>query len=236
MKRAAAVLAAGRFDRRCRAARHRPPTPANLSALAFLPHPGRPVAADGDARRREWPRRDARPILYRQAGRAGARISALQVAVRVDPGECRRGARRAAARCRARLSVAGDQHRSARHAGRHRRAPRRNTSPPITIKGGDAGIHFLSGSAAAVRQIADAIGFPYRYDADTRPIYPSGRLYCRRPRRQDQPLYFRSRRDRRPSCAPGSPMPKRAKRWPARPGCFCCAMSKGRRSAATRCR
>jgi len=30
--------------------------------------------------------------------------------------------------------------------------------------GGAAGLHFLTGSQAAVRQIADTVGFPYRYD------------------------------------------------------------------------
>jgi protein SCO1/2 len=42
-------------------------------------------------------------------------------------------------------------------------------------RGGAAGIHFLTGSAGAVRQIADAIGFPYHYDADTdQYIHPAG--------------------------------------------------------------
>lgn len=42
-------------------------------------------------------------------------------------------------------------------------------------RGGAAGIHFLTGSAGAVRQIADAIGFPYRYDPDTdQYIHPAG--------------------------------------------------------------
>lgn len=42
-------------------------------------------------------------------------------------------------------------------------------------RGGAAGIHFLTGSAAAVRRIADAIGFPYRYDATTdQYIHPAG--------------------------------------------------------------
>jgi protein SCO1/2 len=41
--------------------------------------------------------------------------------------------------------------------------------------GGEAGIHFLTGSAGSVRRIADAIGFPYRYDADTgRYVHPAG--------------------------------------------------------------
>jgi protein SCO1/2 len=31
--------------------------------------------------------------------------------------------------------------------------------------GGDRGMHFLTASAAAVREIADAVGFPYRYDS-----------------------------------------------------------------------
>lgn len=31
--------------------------------------------------------------------------------------------------------------------------------------GGKAGVHFLTGASAAVRRIADAIGFPYRYDS-----------------------------------------------------------------------
>jgi protein SCO1/2 len=41
--------------------------------------------------------------------------------------------------------------------------------------GGAAGIHFLTGTPGAVRQIADAIGFPYHYDADTdQYIHPAG--------------------------------------------------------------
>lgn len=41
--------------------------------------------------------------------------------------------------------------------------------------GGALGIHFLTGPAASVRHIADAIGFPYRYDADTgQYIHPAG--------------------------------------------------------------
>jgi protein SCO1/2 len=41
--------------------------------------------------------------------------------------------------------------------------------------GGDAGIHFLTGSAASVQQIADAIGFPYRYDAAIdQYVHPAG--------------------------------------------------------------
>jgi protein SCO1/2 len=37
------------------------------------------------------------------------------------------------------------------------------------------GIHFLAGSVEAVRQIADAIGFPYRFDPDTgQYIHPAG--------------------------------------------------------------
>jgi protein SCO1/2 len=42
-------------------------------------------------------------------------------------------------------------------------------------QGGAGGIHFLTGSAASVRRIADAIGFPYRYDADIDQfIHPAG--------------------------------------------------------------
>lgn len=42
-------------------------------------------------------------------------------------------------------------------------------------KGGGGGIHFLTGSAAAVRLIADAIGFPYRYDPQTdQYVHPAG--------------------------------------------------------------
>lgn len=41
--------------------------------------------------------------------------------------------------------------------------------------GGAAGIHFLTGSAASVRRIADAIGFPYRYDAAIdQYVHPAG--------------------------------------------------------------
>ncbi len=41
--------------------------------------------------------------------------------------------------------------------------------------GGSIGIHFLSGSAASVSRIADAIGFPYQYDAATDQfIHPAG--------------------------------------------------------------
>jgi len=41
--------------------------------------------------------------------------------------------------------------------------------------GGADGIHFLTGSAASVRQVADAIGFPYRYDsAAEQYIHPAG--------------------------------------------------------------
>ena len=61
-------------------------------------------------------------------------------------------------------------------------------------RGGSDGIHFLSGSAGAVRQIADAIGFPYRYDADIdQYIHPAGFILAGF-RRQDQPLHFRDRR------------------------------------------
>lgn len=42
-------------------------------------------------------------------------------------------------------------------------------------QGSAGGIHFLTGSAASVRRIADAIGFPYRYDADIdQYIHPAG--------------------------------------------------------------
>jgi protein SCO1/2 len=42
-------------------------------------------------------------------------------------------------------------------------------------KGGAGGIHFLTGSAPAVRQIADTIGFPYQYDADAEQyVHPAG--------------------------------------------------------------
>jgi protein SCO1/2 len=38
-----------------------------------------------------------------------------------------------------------------------------------------AGVHFLTGPAAAVRRIATAIGFPYRYDADSDEyVHPAG--------------------------------------------------------------
>lgn len=41
--------------------------------------------------------------------------------------------------------------------------------------GGRAGIHFLTGSAASVRAIADTIGFPYQYDAALDQfIHPAG--------------------------------------------------------------
>ena len=41
--------------------------------------------------------------------------------------------------------------------------------------GGSAGIHFLGGSAEAVRRIADSVGFPYRYDRDLdQYIHPAG--------------------------------------------------------------
>jgi protein SCO1 len=41
--------------------------------------------------------------------------------------------------------------------------------------GGAAGIRFLGGSAPMVRQLADAIGFPYQYDPDTgQYIHPAG--------------------------------------------------------------
>ena len=53
------------------------------------------------------------------------------------------------------------------------------------------GVHFLTGAAASVRQIADAIGFPYRYDPDIdQYIHPAGFILAE-PRWQDQPLYFR---------------------------------------------
>jgi len=39
----------------------------------------------------------------------------------------------------------------------------------------DAGVHFLTGSAAAVHAVAQAIGFPYRYDADADEyVHPAG--------------------------------------------------------------
>jgi protein SCO1/2 len=42
-------------------------------------------------------------------------------------------------------------------------------------QGGAGGIHFLTGSAQSVRQIADAIGFPYRYDAAIdQYVHPAG--------------------------------------------------------------
>jgi protein SCO1/2 len=42
-------------------------------------------------------------------------------------------------------------------------------------KEGADGIHFLGGTAASVRRIADAIGFPYRYDPKTgQYIHPAG--------------------------------------------------------------
>jgi protein SCO1/2 len=37
----------------------------------------------------------------------------------------------------------------------------------------DAGVHFLTGPAAAVHAVAQAIGFPYRYDADEY-VHPAG--------------------------------------------------------------
>ncbi len=42
-------------------------------------------------------------------------------------------------------------------------------------QGGGRGIHFLAGTAASVRRIADAIGFLYHYDADTgQYVHPAG--------------------------------------------------------------
>jgi protein SCO1 len=42
-------------------------------------------------------------------------------------------------------------------------------------RGGAGGIHFLAGTASSVRQIAGAIGFPYRYDAAIDQfIHPAG--------------------------------------------------------------
>ena len=42
-------------------------------------------------------------------------------------------------------------------------------------RGAAEGVHFLTGAAASVRQIADAIGFPYRYDPDIdQYIHPAG--------------------------------------------------------------
>lgn len=39
----------------------------------------------------------------------------------------------------------------------------------------EVGVHFLTGSAAAVRAVARAIGFPYRYDADADEfVHPAG--------------------------------------------------------------
>jgi protein SCO1/2 len=42
-------------------------------------------------------------------------------------------------------------------------------------RGGERGMHFLTGSPAAVREIADTVGFPYRYDSllDTY-VHPAG--------------------------------------------------------------
>ena len=42
-------------------------------------------------------------------------------------------------------------------------------------RGAASGVHFLTGSAKFVRQIADTIGFPFRYDPDTdQYIHPAG--------------------------------------------------------------
>jgi protein SCO1/2 len=42
-------------------------------------------------------------------------------------------------------------------------------------RGAAEGVHFLTGAAASVRQIADAIGFPYRYEPDINQyIHPAG--------------------------------------------------------------
>jgi protein SCO1/2 len=41
--------------------------------------------------------------------------------------------------------------------------------------GGAAGVHFLGGPTDAVKTIADAVGFPYRYDADLdQYVHPAG--------------------------------------------------------------
>jgi protein SCO1/2 len=45
----------------------------------------------------------------------------------------------------------------------------------LARSGAEDGIHFLTGSTAAVRAIADAVGFPYRYDALLQAyIHPAG--------------------------------------------------------------
>lgn len=48
-------------------------------------------------------------------------------------------------------------------------------------RSGADGIHFLAGSAEAVRQIADTIGFPYRHDPETdQYIHPAGFILASR--------------------------------------------------------
>jgi protein SCO1/2 len=46
---------------------------------------------------------------------------------------------------------------------------------PYRHSGGEKSVHFLTGSQQAVREIANAIGFPYRYDAETDEyVHPAG--------------------------------------------------------------
>ena len=160
------------------------------AAFAFRPHPGAELPLTTTLVDEYGQRGAARPVLYRQAGRAGARIFALQDVLRADLGECRHGARRMlpldAGRDFQLLAISIDPRDTPAEMAR----AKAKYLAVYHHDGGAVGIHFLTGSAASVSRIADAIGFPVPLRCRHRPVRPSRRLYSRRPGRHGSAAIF----------------------------------------------
>jgi protein SCO1 len=149
-------------------------SPANLSAFAFQPHPGMklPLAAPlVDEQGRPVTLGDfftGKPIVLvldylRCKSLCGLTLENVIAALDALPLDAGRDFQMLAISIDPRDTPAENARAAAKYlAGYHH-------------KGGRRGIHFLTGAAGPVRQIADAIGFPYQYDAETdQYIHPAG--------------------------------------------------------------
>jgi protein SCO1 len=148
--------------------------PANLVALAFRPHPGArlPLTArlvDGNGRAVALGRFfTGAPVVLvleylRCKSLCGLTLENVVAALDTLPFDAGRDFQMLAISIDPRDAPADIARAQAKYLALYHR------------KGGDTGIHFLAGSTTSVRQIADAIGFPYRYDADTdQYIHPAG--------------------------------------------------------------
>ena len=156
---------ARRFDRRTGRRRLGRFAPPNLAALAFHPHPGArlPLAArlvDGNGRAVALGRFfTGKPVVLvleylRCKSLCGLTLENVVAALDALPLDAGRDFQMLAISIDPRDTPADIARAEAKYLADYHH------------KGGDTGIHFLAGSAASVRQIADAIGFPYRYDAD----------------------------------------------------------------------